>query len=383
MSVPVRFVPMGTHQVVTPTWFARPVSWMGHHRPAARTGRLRISDFAITATLGLATLSLVLLFRSMPTSYLVFAPAVLFAGLLLSGRWLICSFTITAAVFLYVAFVEADHLTVLTITGAPALLLTMFTVILLDRAWDRAGLPQQSAATLLTDLRRRHEVQSHMPQMPPGWTVDAKVEPAYGDAFCGDVVVGCRQGDRFNAAVLDVSGKGSTAGSRAVLLGGAVSGLVGALESATVLPAINDYLVRQGWSDGFATATHLAVDLDSGSFSVCSAGHPAAVRYHAGAGRWCAMDVKPGVVLGILEDQRAEDYPCFQGVLEHGDAIVLYSDGLIEDPDTDVLQGLDRLLGIAEREFNDGVVKGLASRICSEARSGEADDRTVLIVHRR
>ncbi len=374
---------MGTHQPIAPAWFVRPLSWVGDHRVTSQARRVRVTDRTVTIVLAVGTVALVLLFNSVQTSYLVFAPLVLLGGLLLSGRWLMVSFAITTVVFCYVGLIAPGKVSERALTAFIALLVSMGVVILLDRVWDRAGLPQQTASTLLTDLRKRHEVQSHMPPMPPGWTVDATVEPAYGDSFCGDVVVGCRQGDRFNAAVLDVSGKGSTAGSRAVLLGGAVSGLVGALEPDAVLPAVNDYLVRQGWNDGFATATHLSIDLDSGEFTVGSAGHPAAVRYHAGAGRWCAMDVKPGVVLGILEGQQETDYPRHHGVLERGDAILLYSDGLVEDPDTDVSQGLDRLLGIAEREFNHGSIEGLSTRICDEARSGEADDRTVLIVHRR
>ena len=51
--------------------------------------------------------------------------------------------------------------------------------------------------------------------------LEAEDLPAHGEAFCGDVVVGCEVKGIFNAAVLDVSGKGSTAASRAVLLGGA------------------------------------------------------------------------------------------------------------------------------------------------------------------
>lgn len=373
---------MGIHQPIAPTWFARPVTWVGDHRVAARARRVRITDRGVALALGVATLLLVLLFRHVATSLLVFAPSVLLGGLLLSGRWLFRSYAVTAAVFAYVVFVEAPVFDARSVTASMALVVSMGAVLLLDRSWDRAGLPQQTASTLLTDLRRRHEVQSHMPTLPAGWTVDARVEPAYGDSFCGDVVVGCLQGERFSAAVLDVSGKGSTAGSRAVLLGGAVSGLVGALGADAVLPAVNDYLVRQGWNDGFATATHLSVDLCTGEFSLGSAGHPAAVRYHAGSGRWHALDVRPGVVLGILEGQHDDDYPRCTGVLERGDAIMLYSDGLVEDPHTDVSQGMDRLLGIAEREFSQGVVQGLAARICAEARAGEADDRTVLILQR-
>ena len=48
------------------------------------------------------------------------------------------------------------------------------------------------------------------------------------------------------------------------------------------LEAADAYLRRQRWEDGFATAVHLALDLDTGSYVLGSAGHPPAAHYLAG-----------------------------------------------------------------------------------------------------
>ena len=61
--------------------------------------------------------------------------------------------------------------------------------------------------------------------------------------------------------VVDVSGKGEGAGTRALLLSGAFGGLLGALPPGEFLPAANDYLLRQDWDEGFATAVHLSLDV--------------------------------------------------------------------------------------------------------------------------
>ena len=42
--------------------------------------------------------------------------------------------------------------------------------------------------------------------------------------------------------------------------------------------AANDYLLRQEWEEGFATAVHLSLDLATGRFEVRTAGHPPAVQ---------------------------------------------------------------------------------------------------------
>ena len=95
-----------------------------------------------------------------------------------------------------------------------------------------------------------------------------------------------RTGNRLEVAVVDVSGKGEDAGTRALLLSGAFGGLLGALPPTEFLPAANDYLLRQDWDEGFATAVHLSLDLGTGDFEVRTAGHPPAVQRSRRLGRW-------------------------------------------------------------------------------------------------
>ncbi len=126
--------------------------------------------------------------------------------------------------------------------------------------------------------------------------------------------------------MVDVSGKGVDAGTRALLLSGAFGGLLGAVEPARFLPAANDYLLRQRWSEGFATAVHLVVDFGTGHYVLESAGHPPAAHFVSGSGTWNVI-AGEGMVLGVLPESR---YPPVRGVLNVGDAMLLYTDGLVE-----------------------------------------------------
>lgn len=377
---------MGIEQPLPHGLFARRARWLAPvERIVAAEPRssMRITGIS-AASIVVLTTGLVGVFAARPgMSYALFIPLIVAAGLLLRGRWMVAVLSYVCLAFLVVAIVLGwSRLSDRFVSSALAIGATVAIVVLINRAWGRTGgLSQEVAATMLTDLRRRHAVQTHMPTLPANWTLDTAVLPAHGETFCGDVVVGCEVKGIFNAAVLDVSGKGSTAASRAVLLGGAVSGLIGALEPGRVLPATNDYLVRQGWTDGFATATHVAVDLNSGDFCLGSAGHPAAVQFHAGTGRWEPLRTGAGVVLGILEDLDETDYPRLVGRLDHGDVLVLYSDGVVEHKDVDISQGIDRMLGVADREIT-ASLDGSARRICEMARAGESDDRTVVVLKR-
>jgi hypothetical protein len=377
---------MGVEQPLGRGLFGRRIRWFTPVERVVATGLLssaKVTAISAASIVALAT-ALVGAFVMRPgLSYALFLPLVVAAGLLLRGRLMIAVVAYVCLAFLLVAVVLGwSSLSDRLVSSVLAVAATVAIVLLINHARTRAGgLSQQVAATMLTDLRRRHAVQTHMPSLPSGWALDTAVLPAHGEAFCGDVVVGCEVKGKFNAAVLDVSGKGSTAASRAVLLGGAVSGLIGALEPGRVLPATNDYLVRQGWTDGFATATHVAVDLDTGDFCLGSAGHPAAVQFHAGTGRWEPLRTGAGVVLGILEDLDETDYPRLVGRLGHGDVLVLYSDGVVEHKDVDIAQGIDRMLGVADREIT-ASLEGSARRICEMARAGESDDRTVVVLKR-
>ncbi|MBJ7358226.1 PP2C family protein-serine/threonine phosphatase [Nocardioides sp.] len=255
----------------------------------------------------------------------------------------------------------------------------LMCVIVLLAALRRARLGVGLAAgeSMFVDLRDRISRQTGLDALPRGWHVETALESAGGTAFAGDFLVATRPlPHRLEVALVDVSGKGEEAGVRALLLAGAFGGLLGALPPAAFLPAANDYLLRQDWDEGFATAIHLSVDLRSGAFEVWSAGHPPAAVRRAGSGRWTALQTE-GPILGVVDQAT---FTREAGVLERDDTILLYTDGMVERPRSDIDLGIDRMLGEAEQVLRRGVV-GSARRLVDSLGS-RSDDRAVLVLTR-
>src|SRR3954469_7877887 len=243
----------------------------------------------------------------------------------------------------------------------------------------RLGVAGARGESMLVDLRDRIQNQAKLPPLPEDWYAEAVLRSAGGSSFAGDFMVASRtqRGRLLQVVVVDVSGKGEQAGSRSLLLSGAFGGLLGALDAAAFLPAANDYLRRQDWSEGFATAVHLCLDLETGEFEVRSAGHPPAVQLHAGSGRWAVYEAE-GPVLGLMEDAEFSEVT---GRLQRGDALLLFTDGLVETPERDISLGIDKLLGQGERLLTAGFERG-AQRLLDRLESLN-DDRALFLLHRR
>lgn len=231
---------------------------------------------------------------------------------------------------------------------------------------------------MLIDLRDRLHTQSELPPLPEQWYAQALMRSAGGDQFAGDFIVASRTGQsRLEVVVVDVSGKGLAAGTRALQLSGALGGLLGALPPERFLPAANAYLIRQSWDEGFATAAHLTIALDTGDFALRTAGHPPGLQYHAGSGTWQLLE-SGGPALGLLHD--GEFHPA-RGCLRTGDSLLLYTDGLVETPERDFRLGIDKLLGEAERLLGTGWDDS-AQRLLDRLESSH-DDRAILLLHHR
>ncbi len=268
-----------------------------------------------------------------------------------------------------------------TTTGAQIVTVaTMLLMIWLSHARAQVGVVGVSGESMLVDMRDRLRAQGELPALPPSWGAEVALESAYGDGFAGDFVVATRSTDgrTLEVALVDVSGKGREAGTRSLLLSGALGGLLGEMSEDRFLTSANNHMLRRRWPEGFATAVHVAIDLESGNFTIGYAGHPAAAQYTAGSGRWRMLSGGRGPLLGVIE---GADYPRESGTIRRGDALVLYSDGVIEARDKALVDGIDRMLGRAESFIRTGF-EGLAQRLCDQAAAGLGDDRAVVTIWR-
>jgi hypothetical protein len=301
----------------------------------------------------------------------------LLLGSLLLGPRQLPWFVVFVLVMLMVSILPGDRIDTRIAVAVAIFFVLGFIILVTSFRRSRLGVAGVLGESMLVDLRDRILGQGGIPALPEGWYAESALRSAGGTPFAGDFVVATRSGDRLEVVVVDVSGKGEQAGTRALLLSGACGGLLTALPPADFLPASNDYLLRQEWEEGFATAIHLSLDLVTGEFQVRTAGHPPAVQLLAGSGRWSVIDTE-GPVLGLIEDAK---FPCVEGVIRSGDALLLYTDGMVETRRRDIGLGIDRLLGQAERLLR-GNFDGGATRLV-ESLGSQNDDRALLVVHRR
>jgi hypothetical protein len=322
--------------------------------------------------------------------------------------------------------------------SALAVFATAALVILTSRSRLRLGVQGTRGEAMLLDLRERLRAQGVVPPLPADWHVDMSIRSAGGQSFAGDFLIAALSHPAFPAqrrpeppanpvgtssvpapsghaaasdadpalpapahaapgtatapadpdeppthgktlelSLVDVSGKGLAAGTRALLLSGAFGGLLGTVPSRDFLASANKYLLRQNWDEGFATAVHLVVELETGNYRFHSAGHPPIARLTAKTGRWSTEEAE-GPLLGILDDA---EFPATEGCLDRGDALLLFTDGLVERPGRDLDEGLDRLLGAAETRLTTGFTGG-ADRLINEVAPNVKDDRALVVVWR-
>ncbi len=302
---------------------------------------------------------------------------VLFGGLLLSRLNLLRLLSVVLLCLVYDGIALGFDVVrpgAFVVVGVTALLAMEFA-----RSRAETGLGGMRGDGVLVALRGQLERQGELPQLPLPWRAEAVVRPAGGGPFAGDFVVSSltENGRRLEVALVDVSGKGVEAGTRSLLLSGAMGGLLGSVPAEGFLSAANSYLCRQEWDEGFATAVHLVLDLNDGQCMVASAGHPPVAVLDAGTGRWSLLEAS-GPALGLIP---AAGYVASTLTLDPGDAVLLYTDGLVEIPGRDLSVGIDKLLGEAERLVPRGFAGG-GEVLVNRVAAGSSDDRGLVLLWR-
>jgi hypothetical protein len=253
------------------------------------------------------------------------------------------------------------------------------TLILYASSRQQSGLPGPVSEAMLTDLRDRLQSQGTIPELPEGWRSQSSMLAASGVGYGGDFLVASvhGEGQTLELILVDVCGKGVGAASRALQFGGALGGLIGALPPRELFLAANDFLLRQNSDETFATAVHVLVDLETGDYQLTSAGHPPALVWSSADESW-AVDKARGTALGITPQPELH---MTRGNLCPGDALLFYTDGVVETRHNDLDEGIAWLQREASRAIAPGF-PGAAKRIISKVSRGD-DDRAVLILEHR
>jgi hypothetical protein len=285
--------------------------------------------------------------------------------------------TVMVALASVTAMLQDPPLTGARVTAGCALLVSM-ALILFASSRQQTGLPGPVSEAMLADLRDRLRSQGEIPPLAAGWRSHSAMIAADGVGYGGDfLVANCAdEGNQLELILVDVTGKGVKAASRALQFGGALGGLIGALPPQGLFAAANDFLLRQNSDNTFATAVHVVVDLDTGAYQLTSAGHPPALAWSSTEGRW-TVDPAHGTALGIVP---RPELRMSEGVLAPGEALMFYTDGVVESRFTHLDAGVAWLQQAAAKAVSGGF-EGAADRILQQVTLGD-DDRAVLILER-
>lgn len=221
---------------------------------------------------------------------------------------------------------------------------TQDDVALLQLAADRAALAIDNARLSeqrsVTQVMQRTLLPDALPQVP-GLRFSAKYLPAgSGLKIGGDWYDVFALGNgRLTFVIGDVVGRGVLAASVMAEIRTALRAyLMEGHPLSRVMALLNDLLISMGRSRS-ATAAILELDLETGELEAVSAGHlPPLLVEPDGTARF--LQTPAGVPLGITAGGQ---YPSLRHPFPVGGALVLYTDGLVEQRHEAIDEGLGRL----------------------------------------
>jgi serine phosphatase RsbU (regulator of sigma subunit) len=244
-------------------------------------------------------------------------------------------------------------------------------------AIDNARLYQQQKE--FSDTMQRSLLPRSLPQLPRLDIGDAYQSSARLEVG-GDIYDFTELDDGRLAVVLgDVTGHGIEAAADMAMAKFVFRSLAREHPSpSTFLQSANDVVVGEIAPGKFITMVYLVVDTERGAVVGAGAGHPPP-RLVAADGSVRSLDVH-GLVLGIETGQRYDELSAPFGP---GDAVVLYTDGVLEARREGELYGFERLDAIASAARHLSA-RDIAETILADcrdfARNELADDCAVVVV---
>jgi serine phosphatase RsbU (regulator of sigma subunit) len=159
------------------------------------------------------------------------------------------------------------------------------------------------------------------------------------------------------------------------------AGALGSPSPAKVLEQVNEALLARIPDNMFVTCFYCILDPKSGHLSYANAGHNLPCRRHDGqADELRARGMPLGLIPGMAYEEK-------EAMLETGDSVLFYSDGLVEahDPQRREMFGFPRLRELVGRDGEEGVpVDFLMEELYSFVGEGweQEDDITLLTLQR-
>jgi serine phosphatase RsbU (regulator of sigma subunit) len=189
---------------------------------------------------------------------------------------------------------------------------------------------------------------------------------------------------RLGLVIADVADKGMPAALFMALTRTLVR--AAALEEpspAAALARTNNLLVPDAEQGMFVTAIYAVLSIETGELVYANAGHNPPLLSRAETGQLEPL-AKGGMALGVLADSEADDH---RSILEPGDSLVFYTDGITEafSPEGDIFG--EELLQTAIKDTDGLSAQATLDRIHESVLSfsggtSQSDDLTLMVVRR-
>lgn len=225
----------------------------------------------------------------------------------------------------------------------------------------------------------------------PGLKVWLYSQP-YDDASSGGDVYylsSCASGRISRLLLADVSGHGLQVSKCALRLRDLMRRHVNSISQARFVEGMNEEFTNFNHDGNFATAIVGTFFASTGSFQLCTAGHPPPLLFRQQTRTWDVFESAPdtalasplsGIPLGIVG---GVEYSQARLALKPGDMVLAYTDGLTETPVANNqllgIEGLLKLVNSLDATQPDRLLAALLAALHEQAAAPVGDDLTLLL----